>query len=142
LKERWGSEIFVTRGHVHQAGELMGFCAFSLQNELLGVVTFSVSDQACEIISLDALRSGIDIGTSLLNAVDDAARALGWRRIWLITTNDNTDALLFYQKRGFRITAVYQNAVNDARRIKPEILLLGLHGIEIQDEIELERYLA
>jgi len=79
----------------------MGFCAFSLQNELLGVVTFSVSDQACEIISLDALRSGIDIGTSLLNAVDDAARALGCRRIWLTTTNDNTDALLFLPKARF-----------------------------------------
>lgn len=60
-------------------------------------------------------------------------------RIWLITTNDNLNALGFYQKRGFRIKAVYPGAVDEARRIKPEIPLAASNGIPIRDEIELEK---
>jgi RimJ/RimL family protein N-acetyltransferase len=60
------------------------------------------------------------------------------RRVWLITTNDNSDALKFYQKAGFRIVAVHRDAVALARRLKPEIPLVGENGIPIRDEIELE----
>jgi hypothetical protein len=56
----------------------------------------------------------------------------------LITTNDNTKALRFWQKRGFRLAAVHRNAVEKSRKIKPEIPLTGNDGIPIKDEIELE----
>ena len=57
-----------------------------------------------------------------------------------MTTNDNTDALRFYQRRGFRIRAVRSGAVDDARRrLKPGIPAIGDHGIPLSDEIELER---
>jgi RimJ/RimL family protein N-acetyltransferase len=60
------------------------------------------------------------------------------QRIWLITTNDNMPALRFYQKRGFRLVAVHQNALDYSRTLKPEIPLIGLEGIPLRDEIELE----
>jgi hypothetical protein len=48
-------------------------------------------------------------------------------------------ALRFYQKRGFSLAAVHRNAVDEARRkLKPEIPIIGLDGIPIRDEIELE----
>jgi hypothetical protein len=57
-----------------------------------------------------------------------------------VTTNDNVDALRFYQRRGFRLRAVRPGAVDDARRtLKPEIPAVGEQGIPIRDEIELER---
>jgi RimJ/RimL family protein N-acetyltransferase len=68
----------------------------------------------------------------------ECAKEAGASRVWLITTNDNTDALRFYQKAGFRIVAVHQDAVALARRIKPEIPIMGENGIPIRDEIELE----
>ena len=71
----------------------------------------------------------------------DAAVANQCHRLWLITGNDNTSALRFYQKRGFRLVAVYRNAVDQARRLKPEIPLYGNDGIPITDEIELEMIL-
>ncbi|MFP3471139.1 GNAT family N-acetyltransferase, partial [Micrococcus sp. SIMBA_144] len=63
----------------------------------------------------------------------------GCSRITLITTNDNLAALKFYQKRGFVMTAIHRNAVEKARKIKPEIPLIGNDGIPIRDEIQLEK---
>jgi hypothetical protein len=59
--------------------------------------------------------------------------------MWLITTNDNLDALRFYQRRGFRAIAVGRDAANRAREhLKPEIPTVGSYGIRIHDEIHLE----
>lgn len=78
----------------------------------------------------------------MLTAVEDKARAAGCNRVWLITSNDNVEALRFYQRRGYRITAVYPGAIDEARKIKPAIPLIGNHGIEIHDEIELAKELG
>jgi hypothetical protein len=81
---------------------------------------------------------GQGVGTALIEAVKVAAIEAGCRRLWLMTTNDNLHALGFYQRRGFRLVAVYPGAVDAARLLKPEIPLLGNDGIPIRDEIELE----
>ncbi len=58
--------------------------------------------------------------------------------VWLITTDANLHALRFYQRRGLVLAALHRNAVEAARRIKPEIPLIGNDGIPIRDELELE----
>ena len=79
------------------------------------------------------------VGSALLAEAGRIARAAGCTRLWLITTNDNVDALRFYQRRGFRLTQVYAGAVDDARaRLKPQIPETGDYGIPLRDEIELE----
>ena len=70
--------------------------------------------------------------------VNKIAQAQEFRRVWLITTNDNTPAVRFYQKKGFSLVAVYRNAIEASRKLKPEIPLKGIDGIPIRDEIELE----
>ena len=50
--------------------------------------------------------------------------------------------LRFAQKRGFALVAVHRNAIEESRRLKPEIPLLGDDGIPIRDELELELTLA
>jgi ribosomal protein S18 acetylase RimI-like enzyme len=52
--------------------------------------------------------------------------------------NDNLHALRFYQKRGFVLVALHRNALEASRKLKPEIPLVGIDGIPIRDEIELE----
>ncbi len=82
------------------------------------------------------------VGTALLSAVARVAKAAGCSRLWLVTTNDNLHALRFYQRRGFRLVALRPGAIDRARReLKPEISLVGLEGIPIHDELELERWL-
>jgi len=73
------------------------------------------------------------VGSELHAAAFAAASARGLRRVWLLTTNDNLDALRFYQRRGMRIANVHR-----ARALKPSIPTVGEHGIEVHDEIELE----
>src|SRR5947209_11292795 len=76
------------------------------------------------------------------NSVREAAKAKGCRRLWLITTNDNLDALGFYQRRGLRLTALYPNAPEASRKLKPEISMKAANGIPIRDELELELELS
>jgi GNAT superfamily N-acetyltransferase len=135
--KHWGDEIMICRGEVFRPHEHLGFAAH-LDGELAGLITYRIRDDQCEVLSLDSLRERQGIGTALMNAVIDAARRAGCHRIWLITTNDNLNALKFYQKRGFRLLAVYPGAVDESRKIKPSISLIGEHSIPLRDEIELE----
>jgi RimJ/RimL family protein N-acetyltransferase len=77
----------------------------------------------------------------LIDTAKQRARQAGCQRLWLITTNDNLTALRFYQKRGFTLAALHRNALKQSRKIKPEIPLVGNHGIPLRDEIELEMIL-
>lgn len=141
VAEHWGAEIVVAHDTLYHPAELPGFVA-ELDGKVAGLVTFHVAGDACEIVTLDSLVESRGIGTALIEAAKGAANAAGCRRLWLITTNDNLRALGFYQKRGFRLVAVYPGAMDAARKLKPEIPLLGNDGIPIRDEIELEIMLA
>jgi len=138
LKESWGSANIVTRGRLVDASRLPGFVAVAGSGDRLGLLTYEERNGQCEIVTLNSLRRGMGIGQGLIWRVVECAKEAGASRVWLITTNDNTDALRFYQKAGFRIVAVHQDAVALARRIKPEIPIMGENGIPIRDEIELE----
>ena len=163
LIERSHATRIVSRGRVHQADELPGFVAEGTGNapdgadsthdlqarclspfspaesaRRIGLVIYRIEAGACEVVSLDSLVERCGVGTALLAAVRDTARAAGCRRLWLITTNDNLHALRFYQKRGWVLVAVHANALEESRRLKPEIPLVGIDGIPLRDEIELE----
>jgi DNA-3-methyladenine glycosylase I len=137
IAARWGSPVVVVHGTTYRPAELPGFVALQA-GEWVGLVTYCIAAAACEIVTLDSLRPGIGVGTALLDAVQGATRRANCTRIWLITTNDNLNALRFYQRRGFSLVAVHRGAVEHARRLKPEIPAIGQAGIPIQDEIELE----
>lgn len=135
--ERWGSAEMVTRGRVHRPEQLDGFIVED-ENEWVGLITFFIKDNECEVTSLDSLREGNGIGSQLVDKAIQEARARNCARLFLITSNDNLHALGFYQKRGFEIVTIYAGAVNESRKIKPGIPLLGMNGIPLRDEIELE----
>jgi hypothetical protein len=69
----------------------------------------------------------------------DAVTRLGAPRVWVTTTNDNVHAIGWYERRGFRVVAVHEGAVDRARAtLKPSIPLVGAGDVEIHDEVELE----
>lgn len=137
IDDRWGSVKVVTRGHVHDTSRLPGFIAVR-GDEPVGLATYHMAGDQCEMVSLDSIDEGIGIGTALVRAVEGIARSSGCRRLWLITTNDNLAAVRFYQKRGLHIAAIHLDALEESRRLKPEIPITGIDGIPIRDEIELE----
>ncbi len=140
LKEYWGSVKIVTRGRIHYADELPGFIAMQ-EDKPVGLAIYRIEGDECEIIAMNSLVKRIGIGSALLNAVKTAAVSSKCKRLWLVTTNDNIEALRFYQKRGLVLTALHRNALDQARRLKPEIPLVGIDGIPLRDEIELEMLL-
>jgi GNAT superfamily N-acetyltransferase len=101
--------------------------------------TYRIEGGECELAILDSPLARRGGGSAVIEAIVREARAAGCRRVWLITTNDNVDALAFYQRRGFRLAALHRDAVTKARdALKPEIPEVGGNGIPIRDELELE----
>ncbi len=141
LRLAWGGSAIVSRGRVHDAARLPAVVAVA-GDELVGLATFHIAGAQCELVTLEAFRRRQGIGSELLGAIARFARRRGCARLWLVTSNDNLDALRFYQRRGLRLVAVHRGAVDTARQVKPSIPLVGEHGIEIHDEIELELSLA
>ncbi|OGO20361.1 MAG: GNAT family N-acetyltransferase [Chloroflexi bacterium RBG_16_48_8] len=140
ITDRWGSEIIVVHQTLYTPTDLPGIVAVRMDKRV-GLITYHIRGHECEIVTLDSLSPSIGIGTSLIREVRKIARDAGCRRLWLITTNDNVQALRFYQKRGFVLVAIHRNAVEGARKIKPEIPMVNEEGIPIRDEIELEMIL-
>ncbi|HEV2662876.1 MAG TPA: GNAT family N-acetyltransferase [Ktedonobacteraceae bacterium] len=139
IMQRWGSPIMIGHGVIYTISELPGFVA-DREGEHVGLLTYNIQGRACEIVSLDSTRPGV--GTALMKAIKAYAQQEGCTRLWLVTTNDNLHALRFYQKRGYVLVAVHRDAVTQARKLKPQIPLLGNDDIPIRDEIELELLLS
>lgn len=137
IESRWGAPTVVGHGAVYTPADLPGFAALE-DGDPVGLLTYSVDGDACEIVTVDSLGEGRGVGSALVDAVAETARAAGCRRLWLVTTNDNLPALRFYQKRGFVLVRLHRDAVATSRRLKPEIPLTGSEGIPIHDELELE----
>lgn len=138
LEAHWGASIVVSRGRVHTANDLDGFI-FEHDSEIVGLITFRVDGNELEVVTLDALQKHNGLGTKLLEAVEEEAHRRGYRRVWLNTTNDNLDALRFYQRRGFRLVTIHRDALTVSRKLKPSIPLIGDFNIPLRDEIEFEK---
>jgi GNAT superfamily N-acetyltransferase len=139
LRERWGSQEMVIRGEVFYPAELPGFAAFDEDGDCCGLITMHILGNDCEIISLDSLEEHVGVGSALLKAAERSATAHGCTRLHLVTTNDNLNALRFYQKRGYYLCALRPGAIEESRKLKPQIPHIGEFGIPIRDEIELEK---
>jgi GNAT superfamily N-acetyltransferase len=138
ISQQWGSPKIVSRGHIHYMDQIPGFVALK-DNVIIGLLTYYIAGDQCEIVSLDSLEENRGLGSKLIKEVDKIAREKKCKRIWLITTNDNIRAIKFYQKRGYDLVALHQKAVEYARKLKPEIPLTGYEGIPIQHELEFEK---
>ena len=136
-KQRWGSDKVVTRGILHFVPDLPGFVAWR-SGQRVGLLTYQTANEELEIVTLDSVAPNTRVGSALISKAVNLARTSNYQRVWLITTNDNTPALRFYQRKGFHIVALHRNALVKARKIKPEIPSIGIDGIPLRDEIEIE----
>ena len=127
----------VSRGALHHADGLPGFIA-ALDGTPSALLTYQLADGQLEVATLHSAREGRGLGSALLERARETARELGCSRLWLITTNDNKPAIAFYQRRGMTLVRVHENALEESRKLKPEIPLVGLGGEPIRDEIEFE----
>jgi GNAT superfamily N-acetyltransferase len=138
LQRWWGGRHVVVHGQEFDAALLPALIGGDLQ----GLLTFAVMAPHAEIVTLNALTRWHGVGSALVETLAADLAKSDVREIRLTTTNDNLDALRFYQRRGFRIAAVRPGAVDEARQKKPSIAAVGNYGIARHDELELVRVLG
>jgi len=137
LRVQWASTVIVYGDREHDAAQLPALVCCSA-GKRLGLATYNLDGPQLEVVTLQRAVEGAGAGSKLLAALVAEARAAGCARLWLLTSNDNLDALRFYQRRGLRIVAIHAGAIDRARERKPSIPLVGSYGIAIHDELELE----
>jgi GNAT superfamily N-acetyltransferase len=134
--DRWAGDFVVAHGVVFRPEQVEGW-VLEQAGEWAGLVTFVMTGQDCEIVSLDSLGESKGVGSRLLSAVLDEARRRGARAVIVTTTNDNLRALRFYQKRGFTLRTLRAGALARTRELKPSVSAMGQNGIPLRDELEL-----
>ncbi len=127
IRDHWFTTEMTIRGEIVDMTAVEGLVAKE-NDAFAGLITYRIRGGLLEITSLDSLHEGQGIGTALLEKVITIARAENCQKISLITTNDNIDAIRFYQKRGFDLVKLHYDSIKQARTLKPEIPLRGRNG--------------
>ncbi len=137
ISNHWLTTEMIIRGHIIDMTQVGGIAVYE-DSEIIALLTYTISGNLCEIISLDSLLEGRGIATELIKRIISAAKENQCSKIIVITTNDNINAMRFYQKRGFDMVRLYHNALDISRKLKPEIPLIGENDIPLRHEIEFE----
>jgi ribosomal protein S18 acetylase RimI-like enzyme len=135
---QWGSTAVARLGELVDTTDLPGFIA-ECQGEPVGLALTARRGDEYEIVSVSvaaAPRRGV--GRALMQRCIDDAAALGCRRVWLVTTNNNVGALAFYQRLGMDLCRLHRHGVTRARLLKPSIPERDGAGLRIDHELELE----
>ncbi|MGI5894631.1 MAG: GNAT family N-acetyltransferase [Candidatus Merdivicinus sp.] len=135
IEKEWAGPIVVTKGILHDTSNADGFISID-KDELTGYILYHIQNKECEILVLHSILENHGIGSNLIKSVIGIAKSNGCKRVWLITTNDNIHAIRYYQKFGFELKAVYINALDESRKLKPSIPQFGNEGIPIKHEFE------
>jgi len=132
LKAEWGDPQLV-----RDTSYFLNECSCLIAGDFAGVAAYSLRDRPiAELVSINAFHRHSGVGTALLNYLVELLRP-EYEQLRLATTNDNLDALRFYQRRGFRLSALRLGAVDRARIKKASIPVEGDFGIPLHDEIDL-----
>jgi len=138
LINHWASVKVIMQGKIYYANKLPGFLAL-YRDQKAGLINYKIENKTIIIISLISIIKNVGIGSALLEQIFKYSLRKKISLIKTTTTNDKTDALRFFQLKGFILQKVNINIIEKYRRLKPEIPLNGFNNIEIRDEIILKR---
>jgi ribosomal protein S18 acetylase RimI-like enzyme len=110
------------------------------ENEIAGALAWRHFDGALHILALatDPMWQRAGVGGHLVAEAELLARRQAQPRVIVTITNDNLPALYFYQRRGYRISAILRDSVAAHARDQEAV---GFAGIPILDEIQLVKYI-
>ncbi len=140
LRLRWSGGSLIVHDKVIAPADVDALAAYD-GNRLAGIATWRLEGDVLTMFTLNNITEQRGVGIALLDAMMALGRDKGAALLRAIVTNDNLNALGFYQRRGFRIIAVYPGAVDATRAMNPNVPVMGAHRIPLHDEIELERRL-
>jgi N-acetylglutamate synthase-like GNAT family acetyltransferase len=134
----FASARVLSKGRVFEDASLLDGFVCETDGRPIGCALWHEEAGDGELVVIVTTYRGVGAGVALLDAVVAHARTSSWNRLWLITTNDNTDAIRIYQRAGWKWVAWRRDAVTQSRHLKPELPAVGAHGIPIEHEIEFE----
>jgi ribosomal protein S18 acetylase RimI-like enzyme len=134
----WGGIQVSAHHELFDLRELPCYIAVSDKQEVLGYCYYRILGNECEIMALESVKPNNGVGSALIDAAVAKAKFENCQRVYVNTSNDNTHALRFYQRRGFTMCTVRWNEFDYLRTIKPAIPLIGDDNIPLLHEIELE----
>ncbi len=137
LRLRWSGGALMLRGKVVHPKDVDALAAYH-EGRLAGVATWRLEGPVFYLVTLNNITEQRGVGVSLLDAIMKLGRQKGSALLRVIVTNDNLNALGFYQRRGFRLIALHPGAIDTIRALLPNIPTMGANRIPIRDEIELE----
>jgi ribosomal protein S18 acetylase RimI-like enzyme len=108
------------------------------ENEIAGALAWRHYEGAFHILALatDPMWQRAGVGGHLVAEAELLARRQAQPRVIVTITNDNLPALYFYQRRGYRLSAILCDSIAaHAGNEKP----VGFAGIPIHDEIQLAK---
>lgn len=137
LRLRWPDSELIIGGQFVRPEHVEGLGAYA-DERLHGMATWRSVGRVMHIVAVNAFTDLKGVGIGLTDAMIAHGKSKGMHILRATITNDNTIAMRFYQKRGFRMTALHPGMIDAMRNVKPSIPETGLDGIPIHDEVELE----
>ena len=141
IKKEWGGTLIVLReGEQFELSNADGFVVYD-KGEIIGLITYEIRDRVCEILSLNSKVEGEGIGTQLVEAVKNVAKNNNCSKLLVETTNALIRAIAFYQKKGFRLVKIYQDAMKYVREVHTHLTeadFMEESGIVSRDLLEFE----
>lgn len=139
-RDDWG-EFVVSESRIYRPADVDGFALVGKDGGSLAMVTWTIEGDAAEIVSLNAFERGHGYGRQALAEAERRLAGMGIARLWLITTNDNLQAIAVYLRAGWRLTAIHLDAMDAVRALKPGIPLIGENDLPLRDEWRFEKEL-
>ena len=135
LAREFGGRPFVAGGAL-VSGDDLSLLVAETDGGITGALAWRPADPALQVVAMatDPMWQRSGIGGQLLVEAELLARQRSFSRVVASTTNDNIAALYFYQRRGYRLSAIRPRDPSDGPRI-------GFAGIPIRDEIQLTKEL-
>jgi ribosomal protein S18 acetylase RimI-like enzyme len=138
LTQKWGHDGVVVMGKVWTSKDLNVISAYDDKDQLLAIAGWVIKGDTLLLASIDSIFERNGVASVLIDAIIAHARSPSAKRVRAVVTNDNFEAMRFYQRRDFRFTALYVNAADAYRAIFQDTPKTGYYGISIRDTLELE----
>lgn len=137
LARRWGDDLMMF-GRTWKIDEYEAIVARGEKGEILGLGTHALQKTTILALTIDNFFEIRGVGRALLERIAEIGREKNARVLRVLTTNDNTPALRYFQKLGFRIVALYPGAIMIYRTVARNLPEIGVDNIPVRDAIELE----
>jgi GNAT superfamily N-acetyltransferase len=121
ISDTWGVPVVSLSRSYEDPAELTGFVAEDEGARRVGMATYRAEPDECEVVTLIAVERRRGVGRMLLEAVRNDANEQGCARLWLMTTDDNPDALAFYEHVGWVEVARHPEFDAVVRQAKPDL---------------------